>query len=135
MSNPWRIDALITAGGYYKQDSWICDRNAPQYLHAGEVAVEYLDLGTLKSSKEGLEKLKAMGYRPAEDLEVLAHDTKHPDQLVKGNPVVVLGSVWRVRFGFRCVLILSRSGVCREVRLIWWGSGWNSRDRFAAVKI
>ncbi len=108
--NPWPllvtifkgIDALITAGGYQKLDSWICDQNAPQYIHTGsDTVVEYLYLGALSSSEEGLDKMKAMGYRPAQDPEVLAQDMKHPDQLVERNPVVVLGSVWQNRNGNR----------------------------------
>ena len=75
------------------------------------------------------------GYRPAEDPEVLRRDMRCPDQLVVGNRVVVLGSVWSYRPGDRNVLILGRDAARRYVCLDWWHDGWKSHFRFAAVKL
>ena len=79
--------------------------------------------------------MKRRGYRPAEDPEVLRHNMLCPNQLIDGNPVVVLGSVWRDCYGDRNALILYRDGGDYLVDLDWWVGGWRSDCRFAAVKL
>ena len=130
------LTGLLKQGSYDILDNWITDEHAPAYTQPdSEAEVEYLDLGYQESSERAVAEMKRRGYRPAEDPEVLRHDMRCPDQLVEGNPVVVLGSVWRRRHGRRDVLILSRVGARRRVSLNWWSGDWISDYRFAAVKL
>lgn len=129
------FDQLIQTGSYRKMDRWISGKNAPAYTRPVGAVVEYLDLGELSLLRDNLQKMIVLGYRPAEDLEVLDHDIRNPIQLEMGHPVVVLGSSWRLHGGNRCVLILSRVDAERRVGLYWRNGGWCSPYRFAAVKL
>ncbi|MCR4277653.1 MAG: hypothetical protein NUV85_01400, partial [Candidatus Berkelbacteria bacterium] len=138
--NPWPetvfrgIDDLIASGKFVTRGEWICDKYAPQYIHTGRVVVEYLDLH-LSTPNRAIEMMREMGYRPAQDPEVLRYNMEHPDQRVEGIPVVVIGAIWQCRDGYgRSLVLHPNSGERQWLDLVSWYD-LPHPCRFAAVKI
>jgi hypothetical protein len=100
------------------------------------VSVEYLDLGAQEETREAIEEIRKLGYRPANDLEVLMHHIKHPKQLTRNLKIVILGSVWFFPASSRKYsLVLSNSKEQCKLDLRMQMLAWDKDCRFAAVKI
>ena len=128
------LKGMVRVGGYDWVNDNIIDKNFPVTGEGqGVVTLELVHCNRPMTSDEALAELAQRGMRPATLPELLAFGAKYPN-VQREFPVAALGSVWRLRFGGRCVPFLwGRSGK-RNLNLNWLDHRWNTRDRFLAVR-
>ena len=128
------VEDAVKLGRYDWVNSDIASKDFPtERKGADKVAVELIHFNHYISTKNALNELDKMGYRPAELHELLAFGAKHPD-VQREFPIAALGSVWRFRSGRRGVPCLDGYGSERLLHLRWLGDGWYELCRFAAVR-
>jgi len=128
------VEDGVKAGRYDWVDSDITSYNFPTKRKGrAEVAVELINFNRYISDNEVFSELNTPDYRPAELHELLALGEKYPG-VKRDFPVVALGSVWRVLYGFRGVPSIFRRGLGRSLVPFWVGSSWDGFFWFAAVR-
>ena len=128
------VEDAVKLGRYDWANIEITGNNFPTTRRGKiEVVVELIHFNHVISTKDALNELDKMGYRPAELHELLAFGEKHPDVQCE-FPIMALGSVWQDRNGFRCVPYLVEDGSGRGLDLDWLGNDWFVIYRFAVVR-
>jgi len=128
------LETMIAAGHYdWKND----DITAKRFPVVGKGVEQFeatlFHFNRNVSSEQAVEAIKkADGWEPGKIEHLLAFGEKYPEEQRK-YPIIALGSVARVG-GDRDVPCLSRRGAGRGLHLPWWGSGWDDRYRFLAVR-
>ncbi len=105
------------------------------------IDIIHFNLNYFISSKEALEKLDSMGYRPAELCELLAFDTNYLD--TGELSIVAFGTIWdspvhgRIVSNLEKFLIFDEANECNLWRRILdlrrMDSRWPKEQRFAAI--
>lgn len=128
------VEDAIKLGCYDWVNSNITAKNfSTQRTEKADVKVELVHFNRVLLTKDVLEELDRMGYRPAELHELLAFGEKYPD-IQKKFPIVALGSVWQYQSGGRGVPCLYWGGSGRFLGLGWVEGDWYAIYRFAAVR-
>ncbi len=121
-----KLEDLIKSKELDYVDSYITEENfPPQEIRKGEYKLFHFDRVT---SEEATEEIKKQGFEPANIHELLSWDWDGE------GTVVALGSVWRDPHGLRRVPSLDHWHGERKLLLGWFGSRWNARCRFLAVR-
>ncbi len=128
------IEEAVELGGYgWKNDNITSSDFPTKRKGTAEVALDLIHFPLDISIENVLRELDETGYRPAEPHELLAFGEKYPD-IQKKFPIVALASVWQRPGKVRRVPSLDWNGSQRTLNLIWLGSAWSERSRFAAVR-
>ena len=128
------LEQMIADGKYDDKNSDINKKNFPiKDATKRTVTIELFHFDRNISSEDAVKEMKKEGFRPATVEELLALGADQP-KLQREFPIIALGSVWRVFYGFRCVPSLNLDGDDRELNLPYWSHGWFGSCRFAAVR-
>jgi hypothetical protein len=128
------VEQLIKAGKYDWFNDDITGRNFPSSEKGTAQVIVYLvNFDRDISSENAVKELDRQGLRPATLKELLALGATYPD-LQRKDLIVALGSTWRPSDGDVSVPDLDGDGSLRSLHLGWWGGGWRSHWRFAAVR-
>lgn len=84
------------------------------------------------SSKQGVERIEAAGFKPGATEHILKFGATFPE-IQRKTPIVGLGSTARVG-GRVDVPCLGRGGAGRGLGLSWWGGGWPGDWRLLGVR-
>ena len=96
--------------------------------------VELINFNKNISSEEVLKELDKQGLIPANLTELLEFAKNKPNEAFNSDYLVIaLGSVADVDGGRRVPCLVDWDDG-RRLFLYWFGDGWNSRSRFAAVR-
>jgi len=128
------IGQLIKVGKFGWKNDDITSKNFPS-VEKGlvGVAIYLFNFDRDISSEDVIAEMNKQGCRPATLKELMELGAQYPD-LQRKNWIVALGSTWRDSDGGVLVPCLSGSEGVRNLRLNWWGGGWDSGWRFAAVR-
>ena len=128
------VEQMIKAGKFDWFNDDVTSRHFPSNEKGvAEVLVYLVNFNRDISSEDAVKELDRQGLRPATLRELLALGVAQPD-LQRNNPIVALGSRWRDSIGRVLVPYLDGRGSSRFLYLDWWGGGWLSDWRFAAVR-
>ncbi|HUC01582.1 MAG TPA: hypothetical protein VMA75_01625 [Candidatus Paceibacterota bacterium] len=128
------VKDAIAAGRYDWKNDDITAKNFPSKRKGtADLEIILVKFDDAMSSEGILRELDKQGLRAAELPELLAFGEKYPD-VQREFPVVALGSVWRGSVGNRGVPYLRGYAGKRYLLLDWFGLGWGSLCRFAAVR-
>lgn len=122
----------IKAGNYGFVNSLYTAENFTLTL-TGERDIVLVDPRGFVSSEAMIARMKADGFVPATIDDCLAFGTTFPERQRK-NPIVFLGTVFRVPYGYRHVPVLGHWRGERGLILGWFGFDWGDDYRFAAVR-
>jgi hypothetical protein len=93
---------------------------------AAEVTFDLVTLGRAVTGEQAVEALKTLGYRPATMSEMLAFAAEYPEEIVRRNSIVALGSRWKPKGGATWVPYLEGKSLTRarhlklqDIRVTW----------------
>lgn len=128
------LTEMIKAGAYDWFNSDITSEHFPVKGEGKiELVPEIIHYDKRMKSDDIIRDLDKRGLRPGTVAELCSYGEKYPDEQRK-FPIVALGSVWRVRNGYRYVAFLDCNGSERELHLSVWGEDWDEGFRFLAFR-
>lgn len=124
---------MIRVGNFGSADPLISNKLFPPVRHGvAKVEIYLVNFNRHITGDEVLRELSKSGFRPAVVQELLAFGAAHPEQRNFG--VCALGSVWNRPVGGRFAPCFDRSSPRLKVYMQEMALGWDSVDRFAAVR-